>query len=120
MPQDWQDLTKLTQGSPILVEKVRLVDSGTKIEGEFELPPLARISAEDQVFIMAFIRFDGSIKEMERIFGISYPTVKNRLNQISKQFELLDTRPLSSREETLGQLDRGEISAEEAIKRLSK
>ena len=120
MSQDWQDLNKLTQGSPILVEKVRLVDKGIKIEGEFELPPLARLSAEDQVFIMAFIRFDGSIKEMERIFGISYPTVKNRLNQIARQFVLLDTSPQSSREETLGQLDRGEIDAEEAIKRLSK
>jgi hypothetical protein len=120
MARDWQELTKLTRGSPLLVERVRLADSGIKIEGEFELPPLARLSAEDQVFIMAFVRFDGSIKEMERIFGISYPTVKNRLSHIAKQFEFLDTHTLSPREEILAQLDRGEITAEEAIERLGK
>ena len=59
MPKDWQELTKLTRGASIAVERVRMVDSGIKIEGDFELPALARLSAEDQVFVMAFIRCDG-------------------------------------------------------------
>ena len=120
MVQDWQELTKLTGGAPILVERVRLVENGIRIEGEFELPPLARLSAEDQVFIMAFIRSDGSIKDLERTFGISYPTVKNRLAQISRQFKFVENVPGSSHEDVLQRLERGEITAEEAIERLSK
>jgi len=120
MAQDWQELTKLTGGAPILVERVRLVENGIRIEGEFELPPLARLSAEDQVFIMAFIRSDGSIKDLERTFGISYPTVKNRLAQISRQFKFVENVPGSSQEDVLQRLERGEITAEEAIERLSK
>ena len=75
--KDWQELTHLTQGAPILIERVRLVDSDIAIEGAFDLPPLARLSAEDQVFVMAFVRAEGSIKEMEKIFGVSYPDKKS-------------------------------------------
>jgi hypothetical protein len=120
MPKDWQELTKLTHSAPIIVERVRLTGSDIRIEGEFELPPLARLSAEDQVFIMAFVRSDGSIKELEKIFGISYPTVKNRLSRITSQFQFVETVPVSSRDEVLASLERGEITAEEAIERLSQ
>ncbi len=121
MPQDWQELTKLTGGAPILVERVKLAGKEIRIEGEFELPPLARLSAEDQVFIMAFVRGDGSIKELERIFGISYPTVKSRLSRIATQFEFIESAaPAPSKEDILKQLGNGEISASEAIERLSK
>lgn len=120
MPADWYELTQLTRGAPVTVERVRLADSNTAIEGSFELPPLARLPAEDQVFIMAFVRSHGSIKEMERVFGISYPTVKNRLEQLAKQFEFVEINPLPSRGEVLRQLADGEIDTEEAIRRLSK
>lgn len=120
MPKDWLELTKLTGGAQIVVERVRIAESGIRIEGEFDLPPLARLSAEDQVFVMAFIKSDGSIKDLERIFGISYPTVKNRLARIARQFEFVETVPLSSRDEVLAQLEKGEINAGEAIERLSK
>ena len=79
MKHEWQELTQLTKGDQILVEKVRLVKKDIVIEGQFELPPLSRLAFEDQIFIIAFIRTHGSIKEMEELFGISYPTVKNRL-----------------------------------------
>ena len=120
MANDWHDLTNLTDGSPIVVERVRLSDKDIAIEGSFELPPLAKLSAEDQVFVMVFVRSHGSIKEMERIFGISYPTVKNRLNRISSLFELLDTEPISSQSEVLELLESGEISADEAIEKMAR
>jgi len=120
MSKEWSDLTRLTQGAPILVERVRLADSGIAIEGEFELPLLARLSTEDQVFIMAFVRCHGSIKEIERIFGISYPTVKNRLNRLADQLQFVETLTFPPQEDVLAQLERGEISAEEAIRRLSE
>lgn len=112
---DWQELTQLTRGQPIVVEKVRLRDKDIAIEGRFELPQLARLSLEDQVFIVAFVRSHGSIKEMEQVFGVSYPTIKSRLTRIAKDLEFVDTNPQPTRGEILDRLKRGEISADQAI-----
>ena len=122
-PQEWQDLTRLTQGAPLTVERVRLADSGIAIEGAFELPQLARLTMDDQIFVAAFLKSHGSIKEMEQVFGVSYPTVKARLNRIAGQLEFVESDPTenksaSARNEILGRLSRGEISAKEAIRQL--
>src|SRR5215471_5079498 len=116
--KDWQELTQLTQGEPIEVERVRLADKDIAIEGSFELPQLARMGLEDQVFITAFVRCHGSIKEMEQIFGVSYPTIKGRLTRIANALEFVENNPAPSRAEILDRLKRGEISAEEAIRAL--
>ncbi len=118
MTQDWQELTKITAGAALTVERVKMRDTAITVEGSFELPPLARLTLEDQTFVMAFVRCHGSIKEMEQFFGISYPTVKNRLNRIASQLEFVEINPPSSQAEILAQLDRGEITVEEALKKL--
>lgn len=116
--QDWHVLAELTQGRPIVVERVRLADRGVAIEGAFELPKLALLSAEDQVFVAAFVRSHGSIKEMEAVFGVSYPTVKARLNRIADQLQLVEIDPQPSRAQVLERLKRGEITADEAVAQL--
>lgn len=117
-PSEWQELTHLTQGQPIVVERVRLANKDIVIEGCFELPQLARLSLEDQVFITAFVRCHGSIKEMEQIFGVSYPTIKSRLNRLAASLEFVDTNPSPSRAEILDRLKSGAISAQDAIREL--
>jgi len=116
--KDWQELIRLTQGAPLVVERVRLADRDIALEGQFVLPQLARLSSDDQVFVAAFLRSHGSIKEMEQVFGVSYPTVKARLNRIAAQLEFVDTDPQPLRNEILDRLDRGEISAADAIRQL--
>ena len=124
MPNEWKELTELTQGKAIRVERVRLLESNIAIEGSFELPPLAQLPMDDQVFIGAFVRSHGSIKEMERLFGVSYPTIKNRLNRLSQSLGLgmgIEEPPVAkSRAEILDRLERGEISAEEAMEALAR
>ncbi|MGB6828011.1 MAG: DUF2089 domain-containing protein [Terracidiphilus sp.] len=115
---EWQDLLRIAQGNQILIERVRIPGKGIAVEGEFTLPQLAQLSLEDQVFVMAFLRSHGSIKEMEQTFGVSYPTIKARLNRISSQFEFVDTDPSPSRADVLEKLKSGEISAVEAIRTL--
>ena len=118
-PKDWQELTKLTQGAPLVVERVRMGDIA--IEGAFALPQLARLTLEDQIFVAAFLKSHGSIKEMEQVFGVSYPTVKGRLNRIAGQLEFVDTNPAPlepRRNEILGRLERGEITPAEAVRQL--
>jgi len=125
--RDWQALTKLTGGSRFQIERVRLVDEDIAIEGRFDLPPLAGLTAEDQVFVAAFVRCHGSIKQMEKFFGVSYPTIKNRLNRIGALLPFAEMTPgdpapggsaLTS--DLLSRLERGEINVNDVLNRLKK
>ena len=124
MARDWQTLTKLTGGAPMQIERVRLVESDVAdvvIEGQFDPPPLAQLSAEDQVFVAAFVRCHGSIKQMEQYFGVSYPTIKNRLNRIGAQLPFVEVEPEKSSPQAtdlLDRLDRGELSVADVLARL--
>jgi len=121
---DWQELTRLTDGQPFVIERVRLVGKDIAIEGAFAPPQLARLSGEDQVFVAAFLRGHGSIKEMEQMFGVSYPTIKARLNRIAASLDFIDESPAPARSdvrsEVLDRLARGEITAEDAIAALEE
>ena len=124
MIKDWTELVRLTGGADIIVERVRIEKSGIAIEGEFSLPPLAQLSSDDQVFTMAFIGGHGSIKDMERLFGISYPTVKNRLEKLASKLKMVEFEPPTTtsitNNEVLTLLEKGEITTEEALRRLEK
>jgi len=115
---EWHELLRIAEGTPMLIERVRLPEKQIAIEGQFVLPELARLSLEDQVFVTAFLRSHGSIKEMEQTFGVSYPTIKARLNRISGLLQFVDTNPSPSRAEVLDRLKNGEVTADEAIRAL--
>ena len=123
--KDWQALTRLTGGAPFDIERVRLVDADVAVEGRFELPPLARLTAEDQVFVAAFVRCHGSIKQMEKFFGVSYPTIKNRLNRIGALLPFMEVEPAgeparASAADLLTRLERGEIGVPDVLRQLQK
>ena len=128
MGHDWQQLTKLIGSHQIEIDRVRLVETGVAIEGPFTLPPLAQLAAEDQVFVAAFVRCHGSIKQMEKYFGVSYPTIKNRLNKIGSQLSFVEIDeggdPLESSAQTPGdildRLSRGELTVAQALQRLKE
>jgi hypothetical protein len=54
----------------------------TQIQGLYQLPPLARLSPDDQLFLLQFVKASGSLKEMARLLKLSYPTVRNKLDEI--------------------------------------
>jgi hypothetical protein len=123
MSGSWNDLVSLTAGARMVVERVRLPERGIALEGAFELPALAQLGADDQVFVVAFVKSHGSIKEMERLFGVSYPTIKARLNRLAATLgaELdVDEGASTSRLEILDCLERGEISARDAAEALKR
>ena len=120
---DWQKLTDLAGGSTIEIERVRLVDQDIAIEGRFGLPPLSRLSGEDQIFVAAFVRCHGSIKQMEKFFGVSYPTIKNRLNRLAEQLPFVEVDPADSTgrataSDLLSQLERGELTVRDVLNEL--
>src|SRR6266478_1310903 len=121
--QDWQALTKLTGGSAFQIERIRLVDQDVAIEGRFDVPPLAGLSADDQVFVAAFVRSHGSIKQMEKFFGVSYPTIKNRLNRIGAKLPFAEVEPPADAErpapsDLIARLERGEMSVDDVLQQL--
>ncbi|HEX2730004.1 MAG TPA: DUF2089 family protein [Polyangiaceae bacterium] len=126
---DWKHLTELTRGMPFAIERVRMRATAVAIEGSFELPALAQLPAEDQLFIVAFIRSHGSIKDMEKLFGVSYPTIKARLNRLAELLEPAiaveqvtspPAPPGEERRALLDKLERGEITVQQALQELGK
>jgi hypothetical protein len=120
---DWQSLTRLTAGAPFEIERVRLTGQDVAIEGRFELPPLAQLAAEDQTFVAAFVRCHGSIKQMEKFFGVSYPTIKNRLNRIGALLPFAEIEPVEetvtpSTGELLSRLEHGELTVQQVLAQL--
>jgi hypothetical protein len=103
---------------PLKVARMTCPSCDLAMENDFEISPLAQLCLDDQAFVMAFVRHHGSIKKMESIFGISYPTVKNRLNSISASLDMSLQAP-SPNLFVLEQLSCGEITVEEALDKLS-
>lgn len=103
---------------PLKIARMTCPSCAMAVEGNFEVSPLAQLSVDDQAFVMAFIRHHGSIKKMEEVFNISYPTVKNRLNAIGAALDQNFAAPTPNLY-VLEQLARGELTVEEALEKLS-
>jgi hypothetical protein len=90
----------------------------TQLEGEFELPGLLRLPPEDLAFVTEFVRASGSLKEMARLEGQSYPTIRNRLNQIIERLNQASSTRQLKQHEILDAVARGELTAQQAAKLL--
>ena len=66
-------------------------ECATKIEGEYRLPALMQLKEEDQQFVCDFVRCSGSIKEMAARMGMSYPTVRNRLDDVIETLTAIES-----------------------------
>jgi hypothetical protein len=78
--------------SQLNIKKLSCEKCNTEIEGFFELPALARLSAEDQEYVLQFVKCSGSLKEMARLQKLSYPTVRNQLDQIIEQVKAVENQ----------------------------
>lgn len=110
-------------GGSLYVSEVTGVESGVTIRGRFRVPQTAMLDKEHQEFLEVFLRSRGVISTVEKEMGISYPTVRARLDSLLKE---LDLKPIKNgkakakkkateaRRKILERLEAGEISAEEA------
>jgi len=102
---------------PLSVNRLACPACKLSLEGDFEISPLGKLGLDDQAFVIAFVRHHGSLKKMESVFEISYPTVKNRLNAIAAALDKNFANP-SPNLYVLEQLSRGELTVEEALEKL--
>lgn len=102
------------------VAKIECMECHTTFEGKFDIPSLLKLSDEELQFIFDFVKCSGSLKEMASKQGVSYPTLRNRLNTLIEIIENLASKQEKSRTEVLKLLEQGKISAADAAKMLQK
>ena len=104
-------------GGKVVVTELACAECKTTVNGSFELPLFAALAAEDENFLRVFLAARGNIKEVERQLGISYPTVKGRLEALLNKLGLgsLQAEAKRRRLEVVARLERGEIGAREAV-----
>lgn len=112
-------------GGPLLVTELTAVETGVTIRGRFEVPVYAQLDAEQARFLEVFLRSRGMLSGVEKELGLSYPTVRARLDSL---LEALDLTPFkdAKREKpssdkamkVLDELEKGEITPEEAKRRI--
>lgn len=93
---------------------------GTNLDGTFEIPLLLQLPPEDLAFVAEFVRASGSLKEMAKLGRTSYPTIRNRLDQIIARLNQLESGIQKQRHEILDALENGRLSAKEAERRLRR
>jgi len=110
-------------GSDMKVTELECSSCHTRVSGNFKLGKFSRLNQEQLEFVEVFVKLRGNIKEVEEELGISYPTVRKKLDKV---IETLGFSPEESPEDTkseeraevLDALDSGDINFNEAVKKL--
>jgi hypothetical protein len=107
-------------GEPLEVTRLRAPNSGVVIEGQFLPNEFALLDRESLDYLRLFVKVRGNLKEVERMLGVSYPTVRSRFEQLLRAlgYEAAPEVSGEARTDVLSRLERGEISAEEATRAL--
>jgi hypothetical protein len=112
-------------GGELYVSELASDDSGVAIRGRFEIPRYARLDDDQTRFLETFLRCRGMLNSVEREMGISYPTVRTRLDALLAALDLAPIKEepkkdksAEKKKQILAQLERGEITADEAKTKL--
>ena len=110
-------------GETLTVTRLYCRTCDTTVEGHFTLGRFYQLSPEQMAFVETFIRSEGKLTRVQEELGMSYPTVRSRLNEVIRAlgYEVSDSKPEVSPEERrsiLEQLGSGEISSQEAVQLL--
>lgn len=105
------------QGS-LSVTRLSCGRCGIQLEGSFPIPALLRLPPDDLAFVLSFVRASGSLKALAQERKQSYPTIRNRLDEIIRKLGEADRDVDGERHAILDALGRGDLSAEEAAARL--
>ncbi len=114
-------------GGALDVTELTCPSCETVIRSRYAPCPFCRLAPDSLHFLETFVQCRGNIKEMERALGISYPTVRGRLDAVIRELgyevetepEVDEAEAAAQRKESLDQLDQGEITASQATKRLA-
>lgn len=108
-------------GSELRAVKLNCSTCGTNIESEFSFSKFEQLSAEQLNFVETFLKCRGSIKDVEKELGISYPTVRGRLDDVlgALGYTVIEERTTEVKN-IIDRLESGELTAEDAVKQIRK
>jgi hypothetical protein len=108
-------------GDKLVITQLECVECGTNISGIFSTNVFSKLNRDEYEFILTFLGARGSIKTVEKKLGISYPTVRSKLDDILHKLNLITKQGnAKDRMKILEKVESGELTVEEAIKLLKK
>ena len=122
----WQLVYKVINKCPVcssrlVVTKLKCSKCSTVIENEFEMSKFEYLSQEQLKFIEVFLKNRGNIKDVEKELGISYPTVRAKLDEVISSLGYnINPAPAVDKKKVIDMLDKGEITPDQAIKMLNE
>ncbi|UTC66943.1 MULTISPECIES: DUF2089 domain-containing protein [unclassified Treponema] len=103
-------------GEAFTVSELHCTKCNSSLKGEFELCEFCRLTKEQKYFVKMFLKNRGSIRDMEKELGISYPTVRNKIEEINAALGLSDgSLPSVNVSEVLKRIKAGELSVDSAV-----
>ncbi len=113
-------------GGPLVITEVKCTNCDLTMQGEFKPGLFSTLSDDQLTFVRAFLRVRGNLSEMEKVLGVSYPTIRNKLEEINQALDRAEqapaaapsTPPNNERGEILQKVASGELDAAEALERL--
>lgn len=107
--------------APLKATRLSCSTCGTVIESEFNLSRFEMLSSEQLGFAEVFLKCRGIIKDVEKELGISYPTVRARLDEVIKSLGYkVEEESVNEITDIISSLEKGEIGADDAIKKIKK
>ena len=104
-----------------LVTRLQFPNSGVTIEGHFRLNEFTLLPATELEFLRLYVKVRGNLKEVERVMGLSYPTIRSRFEDVLQALGYeAEQNDEDARDDVIGALERGEISADVALDRLKR
>lgn len=107
--------------SRLKVTRLKCDRCSTVVENQFELSKFDYLNSEQLSFIEVFLKSRGNIKDVEKELGVSYPTVRAKLDEVimALGYSVVKQKPSTDKKDVIDLLEKGEITADEALKMLS-
>jgi len=98
------------------ISKLTCGDCGLGLEGEFATPRLSRLEVDEQRFVELFVLASGSLKQMAQLLGVSYPTVRNRLNKLIGRLKEQQAQDEEHKRRILEDIEAGHIPPKQGMR----
>lgn len=111
-------------GGPLVITEIQCASCHLKMQGEFKPGLFSSLSEDQLTFVRAFLRVRGNLSEMEKVLGVSYPTIRNKLDEINQTLERAENTPQPAAQSSnprtlvLNRLAAGEIDSAQALEEL--
>ena len=100
------------------ISKLTCEDCGLGLEGAFSTPRLARLDREEQQFVELFVMASGSLKQMAQLLGVSYPTVRSRLDRLIARLREQQAGDEARKKQILDDIEAGKIPPKQGMRML--